>query len=220
MRFYLNPIARREWSAAGLAAIVARYGKLAWIAPEWSMSIQHAVMDDLSPWRVTRFHTGEVGEFDHDAPALAAAVTLLGVHESALALGETMSDISELGVCSGWEDGLEESLWRYAEHDDVPHPYAGAMDHDDDDRALLRRLRDEGGVWWVYDDKGNRAVSVEEFRTAMEVRRVWPDATRPDANVRNIVEDGWCPGLRGVGAGTPCPCADCHTARLLAGERP
>ena len=213
VRFYLNPIARREWSAAGRAAIAARYGGMAWVAPEWPMTIRQAVMDDLSPWRSTRFHTGEVGEHEHDAPALAAAITLLGVPESALVLRDTMSDISELAICAGWEGGLEESLWRYIERDDAPHPYAGYMDHDDDDRALLRRLRDESGVWWVYDEKGNRAVSVEEFRAAMESRGEWSDSTRVPATVANILDDGWCRGLHTYDTGSTCPCAECHRQR-------
>lgn len=216
MRFYLNPIVRREWSEAGRAAIAARYAGMAWIAPDWPLTIHNAVMDDLSPWRLTRFHTDEVGEFDHDAPALVSAITLLGLHESALTLGGTMSDISELGICASWEMGLEESLWRYIERDDVPHPYADIMDHDDDDRALLRRLRDEGGVWWVYDEKGNRAVSVEEFRTVMESRGEWSDSTRVPATVSNILDDGWCRGLHAYDTGSTCPCAECHKQRIEA----
>lgn len=43
MRFYLNPVVRREWSEAGRAAIAARYAGMAWIAPEWPLTIHNAV---------------------------------------------------------------------------------------------------------------------------------------------------------------------------------
>lgn len=217
MTLYLNPAV--PWSDAGRAALVARYGRKAeFCAHYWSRSPFDLAIRDLSPMATTRFYTGEIGERDHDSPALAAAVTLLGVSESAVQLCGVMSDISELGICAGWENGLEDSLWRYIESDAEPHPYAGLMDADDGDRELLRRLRSEGGVWWVFDSKGNRAVPEEVFRSAFEAHGRWPDREiRVRATVANILEDGWDRGLHAFDVQAACPCADCTAKQRCGG---
>lgn len=207
MTLYLNPMA--PWSEAGRNALFVRYGMQRHPSPR-------EALHDLSPWPGARFHTQEpAGEREHDAPALASAVVLLGVHESALALCQEMSAISEEGICAGWESGLENDLWRYAEDDAVEHPFARLMGGDEDDRDLLRRLRDEGGVWWVYDGLGNRAVPVEEFRAAFAEHGRWP-GTAPSgsgATAANILEDGWDRGLHAFETGATCPCDDCRTPR-------
>lgn len=155
---------------------------------------------------------------DHDAPAMESAEVffpdLADTIAAAVELRQRMSDISEDGICASWESGLEDSLWHYVESDDAAHPFAGLMGHDDGDRAELRRLRDACGMWWVYDHRGNRPVSVEVFRAAFNEHGRWPEPfDKWEDGSDGVKNRGWCPGLVWR---AQCPCAACSQQRLTA----
>jgi hypothetical protein len=82
---------------------------------------------------------------DGNAELLQARIAELAKEQ----LETLMSDISEDAYCAGWMMDLEFDLWRAA---NSPKPYPYGMMMLDEERHRLKRLAEEAGGWWTFDD--------------------------------------------------------------------
>ena len=99
-----------------------------------------------------------------DAESLAVLENTLRLspdRDSALALRDLMSDISEEYYCAGWLSGLEDELWRMLLGGDRGF---GMSEVTAEEVGRLRTLHERCGGWWFYDKQhGEMFITTAEW---------------------------------------------------------
>ena len=75
-------------------------------------------------------------------------------------LAARMSEISEDGICAGWERSIEYTIWRLGEDPDYESPF-----FDKTASISLVNMGRELGCWWTwfYGDSGPTRVTLSEW---------------------------------------------------------
>jgi hypothetical protein len=102
-------------------------------------------------------------EWDAQAERREIALALAKDTNAAVLLRTLMSDISEEYWCAGWLSGLEFTLWQLLNGGQREIGMFG-RDVSEDQVADLKRLSEQAGGWWYYNDKdGETFIPIKDW---------------------------------------------------------
>lgn len=91
--------------------------------------------------------------------------------DAAVLLREMIRDISEEGVCAGWDSDIEFAVWSIVHEDADPQFFMVLVD--ENMRGDLDALSKRAGGWWTWRDEpeaGEVFVTLDEWRTLLAER--------------------------------------------------